>query len=88
MSDSERPIGIFDSGIGGLTVFKEVSAALPAENIVYLGEAEQYLLKAGDTSLKALTIGAPDGIGKGARIQASFGAEHALLLPSEGRECA
>ncbi|MGE5237324.1 MAG: glutamate racemase [Chloroflexota bacterium] len=34
----ERPIGIFDSGIGGLTVFKEVSRLLPAEHIVYLGD--------------------------------------------------
>lgn len=38
MSDKERPIGIFDSGIGGLTVFKEVSATLSAENILYLGD--------------------------------------------------
>lgn len=37
-SDTERPIGVFDSGIGGLTVFKEMSAALPAEHIVYLGD--------------------------------------------------
>ncbi|MFA5073179.1 MAG: glutamate racemase [Nitrospirota bacterium] len=33
-----NPIGIFDSGIGGLTVFKEVSRLLPCENIVYLGD--------------------------------------------------
>ncbi len=34
----ERPIGIFDSGIGGLTVFREVSRLLPEEHIVYLGD--------------------------------------------------
>ncbi len=33
-----RPIGIFDSGIGGLTVFKEVVEQLPGENIVYFGD--------------------------------------------------
>jgi len=33
-----RPIGIFDSGLGGLTVVKEVMKALPHENIVYLGD--------------------------------------------------
>ena len=32
------PIGIFDSGIGGLTVFKELSAMLPCEDILYLGD--------------------------------------------------
>lgn len=33
-----RPIGIFDSGFGGLTVVKEVIRALPNENIVYFGD--------------------------------------------------
>ncbi len=32
------PIGIFDSGIGGLTVVKEVRKALPGEDIIYLGD--------------------------------------------------
>lgn len=35
---SERPIGIFDSGIGGLTVVKEILKLLHAENIIYLGD--------------------------------------------------
>jgi glutamate racemase len=34
----KRPIGIFDSGVGGLTVVRAVRAALPAEDIVYLGD--------------------------------------------------
>ena len=38
MKISSSPIGIFDSGIGGLTVLKEVLNILPAENIVYLGD--------------------------------------------------
>jgi glutamate racemase len=33
-----RPIGIFDSGVGGLTVVKEIFKALPNEEIVYLGD--------------------------------------------------
>ncbi len=33
-----RPIGIFDSGLGGLTVVKEIIKLLPHENIVYLGD--------------------------------------------------
>lgn len=32
------PIGIFDSGVGGLTVMKEVLRELPHEDIVYLGD--------------------------------------------------
>jgi glutamate racemase len=37
MSD-ERPIGVFDSGIGGLTVVKALRDLLPNENISYLGD--------------------------------------------------
>ncbi|HJL15416.1 MAG TPA: glutamate racemase [Sandaracinaceae bacterium LLY-WYZ-13_1] len=36
MNDS--PIGIFDSGLGGLTVARAVRAALPSERLVYLGD--------------------------------------------------
>lgn len=33
-----RAIGIFDSGIGGLTVLKELEEKLPEENLIYLGD--------------------------------------------------
>jgi glutamate racemase len=33
-----QPIGIFDSGIGGLTVLKEIRRELPQEDIVYFGD--------------------------------------------------
>lgn len=33
-----RPIGVFDSGIGGLTVVRELRRQLPAESIVYFGD--------------------------------------------------
>ncbi|MBN1895937.1 glutamate racemase [bacterium] len=35
---NKRPIGIFDSGVGGLTVVKQVMDALPCEAIVYFGD--------------------------------------------------
>ena len=35
---SNRPIGVFDSGLGGLTVLKEINKLLPNENIVYFGD--------------------------------------------------
>lgn len=38
MVKSERPIGIFDSGIGGLTVFAEIKRRLPNESLIYLGD--------------------------------------------------
>jgi glutamate racemase len=33
-----RPIGVFDSGLGGLTVVKELLKELPDENIAYFGD--------------------------------------------------
>src|SRR2546428_6379790 len=35
---SSRPIGVFDSGIGGLTVAHEIMRQLPNESIVYFGD--------------------------------------------------
>lgn len=37
-SRKQAPIGIFDSGVGGLTVAKAVMKALPNENIIYFGD--------------------------------------------------
>lgn len=34
--DREAPIGVFDSGVGGLTVAREIMRNLPSEKIVYL----------------------------------------------------
>ena len=38
MIDKNSPIGIFDSGLGGLTVFKAVRRLMPAENLIYFGD--------------------------------------------------
>lgn len=35
---AKRPIGIFDSGIGGLTVVREITKQLPVESLVYFGD--------------------------------------------------
>jgi glutamate racemase len=37
MADN-RPIGVFDSGLGGLTVLKELENILPNESFVYFGD--------------------------------------------------
>ena len=36
--DTEKPIGIFDSGVGGLTVYRALHDRLPNERFVYLGD--------------------------------------------------
>ncbi|MBZ0201941.1 MAG: glutamate racemase [Ignavibacteria bacterium] len=36
--EASRPIGVFDSGVGGLTVVKELNKLLPNEKIVYFGD--------------------------------------------------
>jgi len=33
------PIGVFDSGVGGLTVFREIARALPSQPLIYLGDS-------------------------------------------------
>ena len=33
-----RPIGVFDSGLGGLTAVKELQILMPEEDIVYFGD--------------------------------------------------
>jgi glutamate racemase len=38
MSHAELPIGVFDSGMGGLTVARQLHLALPKEDLVYLGD--------------------------------------------------
>src|SRR5690349_4551832 len=35
---NNRPIGVFDSGVGGLTVLRALAARLPGESFVYLGD--------------------------------------------------
>lgn len=37
-SHNDLPIGVFDSGVGGLTVLKAIQEEMPFENLVYLGD--------------------------------------------------
>ena len=39
---NSNPIGIFDSGIGGLTVAKKIFELLPFENVIYFGDTARY----------------------------------------------
>ena len=48
--DRNAPIGVFDSGIGGLTVAREIMRQMPQERIVYFGDTARVIWKqiAGD----------------------------------------
>ena len=36
--ENTAPVGVFDSGVGGLTVAREIMSQLPMENVVYFGD--------------------------------------------------
>lgn len=52
--NSDRPIGIFDSGVGGLTVVSHIQKKLPNENLIYFGDTARvpYGTKAPETIKK------------------------------------
>ncbi|MFO0359644.1 MAG: glutamate racemase [Flavobacteriales bacterium] len=52
MKSSERPIGIFDSGIGGLTVASAIKSLLPQESFIYFGDTAH--LPYGDKSPESI----------------------------------
>jgi glutamate racemase len=39
LTTSDRPIGVFDSGVGGVSVLREIRRALPAEDLIYLADS-------------------------------------------------
>jgi len=53
-SDSASPLGVFDSGIGGLTVFRELVRILPEEHLRYFGDTARvpYGTKSGETVIR------------------------------------
>ena len=66
----QRPIGIFDSGIGGLTVLREMAAALPGERLVYLGDTARlpYGTKSPETIIRYSLQNAGFLIGQGIKL--------------------
>ena len=42
MTQPDKPIGIFDSGVGGLTVAREIFNMLPSEDVIYFGDVGRY----------------------------------------------
>jgi glutamate racemase len=54
LNQRHRPIGIFDSGVGGLTVLKEIIRLLPGESIIYLGDTARvpYGIRSSETVIR------------------------------------
>ena len=54
MADRNSPIGVFDSGVGGLTVAREIMRQMPTERIVYFGDTARvpYGNKSGNTVIR------------------------------------
>ena len=54
MIDKNAPVGVFDSGVGGLTVAREIMRQLPDERIIYFGDTARvpYGSKSRDTVLR------------------------------------
>jgi glutamate racemase len=52
LPEKEQPIGIFDSGVGGLTVANAIKQILPGESLVYFGDTAH--LPYGDKSAEAI----------------------------------
>jgi glutamate racemase len=53
-ASADEAIGVFDSGIGGLTVLRSITALMPRENVMYLGDTARlpYGSKSGETVIR------------------------------------
>ncbi len=67
---NSAPIGIFDSGVGGLTVLKELFTCLPGERLIYLGDTARlpYGTKSKDTVIRYALNNAAFLVGKGVKL--------------------
>src|SRR5688500_5276688 len=64
------PIGVFDSGVGGLTVLREIARALPREPLIYLGDSARvpYGTKSPETVVRYTLEAANHLLGLGIRM--------------------
>ncbi|HEY0525065.1 MAG TPA: glutamate racemase [Stellaceae bacterium] len=69
-STLESPIGVFDSGVGGLTVLRALRQALPDESMLYLGDTARlpYGTKSGDTIVRYALQAAGVLVERGAKL--------------------
>lgn len=84
-----RPIGVFDSGIGGLTVFRALTDRLPRERILYLGDTARvpYGTKSEETVTRYTRESARFLLRRGIKaLVVACNTASALALPSLARE--
>lgn len=67
---NSAPIGVFDSGIGGLTVVRSLRARLPAENIIYFGDTARlpYGTKSAETIVRFAVEDAQFLVSRGVKL--------------------
>lgn len=67
---SPLPIGVFDSGVGGLTVVRAIRERLPAESIVYLGDTARlpYGTKSAESITRYATQATDHLVGRGVKL--------------------
>ncbi len=83
MSDP-RPIGVFDSGMGGLTVMRALMARLPNERFIYLGDTARlpYGTKSADTVRRYATQAASALVARGVKMVVIACNTASLSLPA------
>jgi glutamate racemase len=88
MADRSAPIGVFDSGVGGLTVLRALQAQLPQEHFVYLGDSARlpYGTKTADTVVRYALQGAQRLIERGVKaLVIACNTASAVALPAMAR---
>jgi len=87
---NNSPIGIFDSGIGGLTVYSAIKHCLPAESLVYLGDTARvpYGTKSDETVVRYALEDAAFLEGRGVKaIVVACNTASAVALPALRERC-
>ncbi|MBD5538681.1 MAG: glutamate racemase [Desulfovibrio sp.] len=88
---TQLPIALFDSGVGGLTVFKALSRRLPAENLLYLGDTARlpYGTKGRETIIQYTLLAARALVARGVKmLVVACNTATAAALPTLRREFA
>jgi glutamate racemase len=83
--DVSRPIGVFDSGVGGLTVLRALHDELPHERFIYLGDTARlpYGTKSADTVVRYALQAADALVGRGIKaLVVACNTASAAALPS------
>lgn len=91
LSPSDLPIGVFDSGVGGLTALKAMRARLPAEHLLYLGDTARlpYGTKGPDTVARYAVQAAGHLVQRGIKLLVvACNTASAVAMPALTREYA